>query len=217
VESAAKKILWQHSRRVRAGFSPGCCQCAEEDYERVLQYSGTTSVSSPISTAVAASQCSCFRQTWEKSIMYDVALFLHVLGATIWTGGHIVLAGVVLPRVLRERSPERLLEFESVYEKIGMPALVVQIVTGIYLAHRLLPDVSQWLDFSNPVAAPIALKLTLLALTFAFALDAKFRVLPNLRSDTLLTMAWHIIPVTILSVLFVATGVSFRTGWWHLS
>ena len=83
--------------------------------------------------------------------MYGLALLLHILAATIWTGGHIVLSVVVLPRVLRERSPARLsLEFESVYEKIGMPALIIQVITGLYLAYRTLPDVSQWLDFPTP-------------------------------------------------------------------
>ena len=47
--------------------------------------------------------------------MYGLLVLIHILAATIWTGGHIVLAVVVLPRVLRERSPEQLLSFESVY------------------------------------------------------------------------------------------------------
>ncbi|MEB6608016.1 CopD family protein [Aeromonas sanarellii] len=144
-----------------------------------------------------------------------MALLLHILAATIWTGGHIVLSVVVLPRVLRERSPARLLEFESVYEKIGMPALIIQVITGLYLAYRMLPDVSQWLDFSNPVAHPILLKLSLLALTLGFAMSARFRVIPHLSEKNLVTMAWHIIPVTIISILFVITGVSFRTGWFY--
>ncbi|GJA15983.1 hypothetical protein KAM337_31250 [Aeromonas caviae] len=147
--------------------------------------------------------------------MYGLALLLHILAATIWTGGHIVLSVVVLPRVLRERSPARLLEFESVYEKIGMPALIIQVITGLYLAYRMLPDVSQWLDFSNPVAHPILLKLSLLALTLGFAMSARFRVIPHLSEKNLVTMAWHIIPVTIISILFVITGVSFRTGWFY--
>ena len=71
--------------------------------------------------------------------MYGLALLLHILAATIWTGGHIVLSVVVLPKVLRERSPARLLEFESVYEKIGMPALIIQVITGLFLAYRMLP------------------------------------------------------------------------------
>ncbi len=145
--------------------------------------------------------------------MYGILLLLHILAATIWTGGHIVLAVVVLPKVLRERSAEQLLAFESVYEKIGMPALIIQIITGIWLAHNYLPDLAEWVNLNNPLAYGIMAKLTLLALTFCFALDARFRVIPKLSADSLVDMAWHIIPVTIISVLFVVVGVSFKTGW----
>jgi putative copper export protein len=145
--------------------------------------------------------------------MYGILLLLHILSATIWTGGHIVLSVVVLPSVLRERSPEKLLQFESVYEKIGIPALIVQVITGFLLAYRLVPDVSRWFNMANPPSHPIAAKLILLALTVGFAIDAKFRVIPSLTKDNLGVMAWHIIPVTVLSILFVIVGVSFRTGW----
>jgi len=120
---------------------------------------------------------------------------------------------VILPGVLKDNSPEQLLKFESVYEKIGMPALIVQIITGLWMAHNLLPDVSQWFNMSNSLSHPIAAKLVLLALTFAFALDARFRVIPKLSVENLRVMAWHIIPVTFFSVLFVVVGVSFRAGW----
>jgi putative copper export protein len=145
--------------------------------------------------------------------MYGTLLLLHILGATIWTGGHIVLAVVVLPGALRERSPEKLLGFESVYEKIGMPALIVQIITGLMLAYRLLPDVGQWFNMANPLSHGILAKLILLALTLGFAINARFRVIPILSQNNLGLMAWHIIPVTIISILFVVAGVSFRTGW----
>ncbi len=145
--------------------------------------------------------------------MYGLLLLLHILAATIWTGGHIVLSVVVLPKVLREGSPEALLSFESVYEKIGMPALIVQVVTGLMLAYRMVPDISQWFDMSNPISHAILAKLTLLALTFGFAIDARFRVIPTLSASTLKVMAWHIVPVTLFSILFVVVGVSFRTGW----
>ncbi len=145
--------------------------------------------------------------------MYGTLLLLHILGATIWTGGHIVLAVVVLPRALRERSPEILLGFESVYEKIGMPALIVQIITGLMLAYRLVPDVGQWFNMVNPVSHAIVAKLILLALTLGFAINARFRVIPVLSQNNLGLMAWHIIPVTFISILFVVVGVSFRTGW----
>jgi len=119
----------------------------------------------------------------------------------------------VLPRALKERSPKVLLDFESVYEKVGMPALLVQVVTGLMMAHRLLPDLAQWFNPANPVSHPIMAKLGLLILTLGFATSARIRVIPNLSPATLNVMAWHVIPVTIFSILFVIVGVSFRTGW----
>ncbi|PRO71663.1 copper resistance protein CopD [Alteromonas alba] len=145
--------------------------------------------------------------------MYGYLILAHILGATIWTGGHIVLSLAVLPRVLKEKSPERLLEFESAFERIGKPAMLVQIITGLLLAHRLLPDVYLWLDWSNPVSRVVGMKLMLLALTILLAADAKLRVLPKLSKKNLRDMAAHIIAVTLLSVLFVIVGVSFKTGW----
>jgi putative copper export protein len=145
--------------------------------------------------------------------MYGILLLLHLLSATIWTGGHIVLSVVVLPKVLRARSPEMLLDFESAYEKIGMPALIVQVVTGLLLAYRFVPDVGQWFNMANPISHAITAKLTLLALTVGFAINARLRVIPVLSKENLGEMAWHIIAVTTLSMLFVAVGISFRTGW----
>lgn len=145
--------------------------------------------------------------------MQGVLVFLHILAATVWTGGHLVLATVVLPKVLRERSPEMLHSFESAYERIGIPALIVQVVTGFWLAYQLVPDVGQWFDFDNPLSRPIAAKIALLIITILFALDARLRLIPNLSRDNLNAMAWHIVPVTIISVLFVFVGVAFRTGW----
>ena len=66
--------------------------------------------------------------------MHGIALLLHVLAATIWTGGHLILALTVLPPALKEKSPSALLRFESGYERVGIPALVIQVVTGLMLA-----------------------------------------------------------------------------------
>ena len=144
--------------------------------------------------------------------MYALMLFLHVLGATVWTGGHLVLALTWLPRVLRERSPEQLLRFEQGYERIGMPALVLQIVTGLWMAYQMVPSVAQWLSPDTPVARAIALKLVLLLCTALIAAHARVRVIPRLSADTLPLMAWHVGAVTLLSVGFVAVGVSLRFG-----
>jgi putative copper export protein len=146
---------------------------------------------------------------------YSIALLLHVLAATIWTGGHLVLATVVLPGVLRSKASARLLEFESGYERIGIPALLVQIVSGVWLANHRLPGPLNWFDPSDPQARLILIKLSLLLLTAMFAADARLRIIPNLTDSNLGSLAWHIVPVTVISVLFVIVGVAFRTGWFY--
>lgn len=147
--------------------------------------------------------------------MWGAVLLLHILAATVWAGGHLVLALTVLPRVLRERDPAALLRFESAYERIGIPALVIQVITGVWLAHRMVPDAGQWFAFGQPVARLIGVKLLLLAATIAFAVDARLRIIPRLSRENLTSLAWHIVPVTLISVLFVFVGVAFRTGWFY--
>lgn len=144
--------------------------------------------------------------------MYAIALILHLLGAAIWTGGHLVLATVVLPRVLRARDPAILLNFEQGFERLGIPALITQIVSGLWLAHLQLPP-GEWFALATPQSHLVAAKLTLLATTVLFALDARLRLIPKLSAATLPAMAWHIWPVTLLSVVFVMVGAGFRLGW----
>lgn len=145
--------------------------------------------------------------------MYTLVLFLHVLAATIWTGGHIVLANVILPKVLKERDIEGILRFESGFEKIGIPAMLIQVLTGIWLAFNLLPAFSDWFNLDSPVSRAILFKLSLLIITIILAIDARLRIIPNLSEKNLTSLAWHIIPVTLLSILFVLAGISIRTGF----
>ena len=139
-------------------------------------------------------------------------LFLHVLGATIWTGGHLALSFIVLPQALRARDPKILLNFEQGYERIGMPALFIQVATGLWMAWQFSPGLATWMSFSDPMTMGIGVKLGLLLATAGFALNARFRVIPNLTAETLPVMAWHIRAVTVMAVLFVAAGVFIRTG-----
>lgn len=144
--------------------------------------------------------------------MYAAALVLHLIGATVWTGGHLVLAFTVLPRALRARDPAVLQSFEQGFEKIGIPALATQILTGLYLAHLQLPP-GEWFALATPASHLITAKLGLLAATALLAVDARLRLIPRLSAETLPAMAWHIWPVTILSVGFVLVGAGFRLGW----
>ena len=143
--------------------------------------------------------------------VYAIVLTFHVLGACIWAGGHLVLAAAVLPRALRERRAHLVVEFEQGYERIGLPALLVQVVTGLWLAQLRLGPTSAWFA-DNPLAHVVQGKLALLAGTVGLALHARLKLIPQLTDATLGTLAAHIIAVTVLAVLFVVAGVAFRFG-----
>jgi len=139
-------------------------------------------------------------------------IMLHVLGATVWTGGHLILTLGFLPKALRDRDPETIRFFESRYERIGIPALLIQVVTGIVLAFYYLPSFGSWFALDNHLSTHIVLKLILLGITLGLALHARLRLIPNLGEDNLRFLAGHIVTVTVVSVLFVLVGVGVRTG-----
>ena len=92
-----------------------------------------------------------------------------------------------------------------------LPALVVQVLTGAWLASQFAP-ISRWLAFGNALEARIGVKLVLLGLTVALALHARLRVIPRLDDSNLLLLAGHIVTVTALAVALVVVGASFQTG-----
>ena len=144
--------------------------------------------------------------------LYIAMLALHLLGATIWTGGHLALVVAVLPHAMRERNARRLLDFEQGFERIGLPALLVQVATGLWLAHFRLGGWGAIFSDGGPLATVVQVKLALLAATVGLAIHARLVLIPRLTDDRLPGLVWHIIPVTVLSVLFVLAGVAFRAG-----
>ncbi len=145
--------------------------------------------------------------------MYRILILVHVLAATVWVGGHLVLSLTILPRALRERDPAIIRQFEDGYERIGIPALVIQVLTGLLLAYHWAPDVASWFRPATLQASLIAAKLGLLALTVALAAHARLKIIPALDAKTLRPLAVHIIAVTTIGVLMVVLGVAIRTGW----
>ena len=144
--------------------------------------------------------------------MYRLLVVLHLLGASVWVGGHLVLSLVVLPRALRARDTSIVREFESGYERIGLPALALQVLTGVWLAVHWVPDIRGWLAPASLHGWLVLVKLGLLAATLALATHARFRLVPSLDTGGLSDLACHIVGVTLLGVAMLITGVAIRTG-----
>lgn len=136
-------------------------------------------------------------------------VLFHVLGATVWAGGHLILSIGFLPEALKTKDVTILLNFERRYERIGIPALGVQIVTGIWMALLFVPF-RDWWQLSTSHHILLWTKLGLLASTIGLAIHARFFIIPKLKADTLHSLAFHITLVTVLAMGFVLTGLSFR-------
>ncbi|VFT29787.1 copper transporter [Pseudomonas aeruginosa] len=106
--------------------------------------------------------------------------------------------------------PQAIRAFEQVYERIGIPALLLQVVSGLWLASLWLPF-DHWFGATS-VARALQLKLLLLAATAALGVHARLRLIPNLDAESLPKLGWHIAAITLVGLGFVAVGQSFRFG-----
>src|SRR5690606_30035935 len=132
-------------------------------------------------------------------------------GAAVWTGGHLVLTLGYLPGAVRTRDVSQLRAFEARYERIGIPALVLQVLTGLELARRYLPP-SEWLSFDGLIGRHVGAKIVLLALTVGLALHARLRLVPRLDGTNVGALAVHVVLITLIAVALVVVGRGFRTG-----
>jgi putative copper export protein len=144
--------------------------------------------------------------------VHHFILILHLLGATVWVGGHLTLSIVFLPLALRKKDPGIILNFERKFERLGMAALVVLIISGIWMAYDFNVTASKWFSFSGSFEKVVCLKLIFLFVTFVCALIAQFLLIPNLNQYNLKKMAALIITVTLTGVAMLVLGSTFRYG-----
>ena len=142
--------------------------------------------------------------------MYTVALLLHLLAACIWVGGHLILAITILPHALKTKSVETLLNFENKFEKLGIPALIVQIISGFYLADWHHVKMRTWFQFDNPVETVISIKLICLVATLLLGAHARLKLIPNLSPKSLNALAIRITLVTLIGVTMLILGTLVR-------
>jgi len=117
---------------------------------------------------------------------HHLLLIIHLLSATIWVGGHLLLVFGHLPQALKEKNQNIILNYEKKYEPVGMTALILLVTTGILMAYKYGISIEYWFQFSTPIEKVVSTKLLLLLLTFVFAFSAHFSVFPKFRLADLL-------------------------------
>lgn len=141
-------------------------------------------------------------------MLLKIIIFIHILCATIWTGGHLVLTLGFLPRAIKDKDLSIIDQFESKYERVGIPALIILVITGMHLAATYTTNFFGF-DFSIHHNRHIYYKFILLIMTIILAVHARFVLIPKKK---LKPLVYHIILATILSVMFIFVGFSVRSG-----
>ena len=142
---------------------------------------------------------------------YAAAQLIHVLAATIWIGGHLLISIVYLPRLHRgdHRSLE---EFEEGYERIAIPALLVAALTGLYMGLQWAP-LTEWFTFKGKPGILGAKALLFAATLLLLALNARFRIIGKAKkqgSIPVWSLTLHILGVTGVAVGFLVAGWALR-------
>lgn len=143
---------------------------------------------------------------------HHVILIFHLLAATIWVGGHLFLAIRILPEALKKKDVSILKNFKSKFEPVGMPSLLVLLVTGILMAYHYDVTFTKWFSFSNGIEKVISIKLILLFTTVLMAACAETLIFPKLKSERMFPAAFFIITVTTIAVTMLILGSLIRIG-----
>ncbi len=144
--------------------------------------------------------------------MNHIYLIIHLIAASIWVGGHLILLLRYLPQALREKNPTIILAFEKKFEPIGLPALFVQIITGILMAYHYNVSFANWFSFSNSIEKVVSVKLILLFLTLGLAIHARLFIIPTLSNKNLMQLGIHIFLINIIALAMLVMGTFIRMG-----
>ena len=134
------------------------------------------------------------------------------MAATIWVGGHLFLAIRILPEALKKKDASILKNFKSKFEPVGMPSLLVLLITGILMAYHYDVTFTKWFSFSNAIEKVISIKLILLFTTVLMAACAETLIFPKLKSERMFPAAFFIITVTTIAVTMLILGSLIRIG-----
>jgi len=144
--------------------------------------------------------------------MQTIILLIHILSATIWVGGFLMLSISTLPKTLKNRSNENIAQLKTDYNKISIHILILQLLTGLWLAYNIVPDIASWFSFKIVFSHLIVGKLSLLVITFLLAIYGRTKIIPKLNEKSINSLAINIIIITLLSIGFVFIGMMFKTG-----
>ena len=95
-------------------------------------------------------------------------ILLHVLGATIWVGGHLILSITFLPKTLREKDVMIIKNFEQHFERVGLPAFALAVHVRFFIFPKVENENLSSLVFHIILVTVLAVTFVVVGLSFRF-------------------------------------------------
>lgn len=143
---------------------------------------------------------------------HQIILIFHLLAATVWVGGHLFLSIRYLPEALKKKDASVLVNFKDKFEPVGLPSLLILLITGILMAYHYDVTFTKWFSFSNGIEKIVSTKLLLLFISVGMAINAQLFVFPKVKSENLRPVAFQIITITVIGVAMLVLGSLVRIG-----
>ncbi len=144
----------------------------------------------------------------ERSIL----VILHILGASIWIGGMLIMALGVLPKAKKAKDAALLKNYEGSFHILGMIALTIQFLTGFRLAMIYAGGMKGLFDFSSHPAVLFIWKLVLILITMGLFVVFKKKTLSVLDNSNISSASTLIWVLTLISITLMVLGLGFSRG-----
>jgi putative copper export protein len=139
-------------------------------------------------------------------------VILHILGASIWIGGMLIMALGVLPKAKKAKDAILLKNYEGSFHILGMIALTIQFLTGFRLAMIYAGGMKGLFDFSNHLAVLFIWKLVLILITMGLFVVFKKKTLSVIDNSNISSASTLIWVLTLISITLMVLGLGFSRG-----
>lgn len=136
--------------------------------------------------------------------------YLHLVAASLWCGGALVLALTILPTLWRREGLTVLPAMLLTLDRINLAALAVLLASGYALAWHWLPDAAGWFQSDLRQADLIQMKWLLLVAAAALAGWARIYLLPVWTPARRLALTVYLLGNVAIGLAMVWLGTRFR-------
>lgn len=144
----------------------------------------------------------------EKSVL----VILHILGASIWIGGMLIMALGALPKAKKASDASLLKNYEGSFHILGMIAITIQFLTGFRLAMIYAGGMKGLFNFSNHAAVLFMWKLVIVLLSAGLFVVFKKKTLSNLDNNNISSASAIVWLIALLAIAQMVLGLGFSRG-----